>query len=92
MFSLLELLGDAYKAAGDAEKADAIYTEWLTIQEKAANRRQSPFGYRNLASQILNKGIMPEKGLEYAERASQMGSGSSYTEDVGAGVCRERPV
>ena len=80
--SLLELLGDAYKAAGDAEKADAVYTEWLTIQEKAANRRQSPFGYRNLARQILDKGIMPEKGLEYAERASQMGSGSSYTETL----------
>ena len=80
--SLLELLGDAYKAAGNAEKADAVYTEWLTIQEKAANRRQSPAGYRNLARQILDKGIMPEKGLEYAERASQMGSGSSYTETL----------
>ena len=78
--ALLELLGDAYKAAGDAEKANTAYTEWLTIQEKNANRRQSPAGYRNLARQILNKGIMPEKGLEYAERASQMGSGSSYTE------------
>jgi tetratricopeptide (TPR) repeat protein len=80
--SLLELLGDAYKAAGDAEKADAVYTEWLTIQQKNANRRQSPSGYRNLARQILDKGIMPEKGLEYAERASQMGSGSSYTETL----------
>ena len=80
--SLLELLGDAYKAAGDAEKADAAYTEWLTIQQKNANRRQSPSGYRNLARQILDKGIMPEKGLEYAERASQMGSGSSYTETL----------
>ena len=80
--SLLELLADAYKAAGDAEKADAVYTEWLTIQEKAANRRQSPSGYLNLARQILNKGIMPEKGLEYAERASQMGSGSRYTETL----------
>ena len=80
--SLLELLGDAYKAAGDAEKADAVYTEWLTIQEKAANRRQSPAGYLNLARQILDKGIMPEKGLEYAERASQMGSGSRYTETL----------
>ena len=80
--SLLELLGDAYKEAGDAEKADAAYTEWLTIQEKSANRRQSPSGYRNLARQLLDKGIMPEKGLEYAERASQMGSGSRYTETL----------
>ena len=80
--SLLELLGDAYKAAGDAEKADAVYTEWLAIRQKEANRRQSPAGYRNLARQILDKGIMPEKGLEYAERASQMGSGASYTETL----------
>ena len=80
--SLLELLGDAYTAAGDTEKADAAYAEWLTIQQKNANRRQSPAGYRNLARQILDKGIMPEKGLEYAERASQMGSGGSYTETL----------
>ena len=80
--SLLELLGDAYKEAGDTEKADTAYTEWLTIQQKNANRRQSPAGYRNLARQILDKGIMPEKGLEYAERASQMGSGASYTETL----------
>ena len=80
--SLLELLGDAYKEAGDAEKADAAYAEWLTIQEKSASRRQSPVGYRNLARQILDKGIVPEKGLEYAERASQMGSGASYTETL----------
>ena len=80
--SLLELLGDAYKAAGDAEKADAAYTEWLAIREKEANRRQSPAGYRNLARRILDKGIMPEKGLEYAERASQIGSGASYIETL----------
>ena len=80
--SLLELLGDAYKAAGDAEKADAVYTEWLAIRQKEANRRQSPTGYRSLARQILDKGIMPEKGLEYAERASQMGSGAIYTETL----------
>ncbi len=80
--ALLELLGDAYKEAGDAEKADAAYAEWLTIQQKDANRRQSPYGYLTLARQILNKGIMPEKGVEYAERASQMGSGSVYTETL----------
>ena len=79
---LLELLGDAYKETGSAEKADAVYTEWLTIQQKNANRRQSPAGYRSLARQILDKGIMPEKGLEYAERASQMGAGASYTETL----------
>ena len=80
--ALLELLGDAYKAAGNAEKADAAYTEWLAIRQKDANRRQSPSGYLNLARQILDKGIIPEKGLEYAERAAQIGSGSRYTETL----------
>ena len=80
--ALLELLGDAYKAAGDAEKAEAVYTEWLAIRQKEVNRRQNSAVYRNLARQILDKGITPEKGLEYAERASQIGSGSSYTETL----------
>ncbi len=77
--TLLELLADAHKETGDTEKADALYAEWLAIREKEANRRQSPAGYLTLARQILDKGIMPEKGLEYAKSASQMSSGSSYT-------------
>ena len=77
--TLLELLADAYKETDDTEKADALYAEWLVIQEKEANRRQSPAGYLTLARQILDKGIMPDKGLEYAKRASQMSSGSNYT-------------
>ena len=76
---LLELLADAYNEAGNAEKANTVYAEWLTIEEKNVNRRQSPGGYLTLARDILDKGIMPEKGLEYAQRASQMGSGSMYT-------------
>ena len=71
---LLELLGDAYKEAGNTEKADAVYAEWLTIRQKVVNRRQREWDYRNLADQLLKKGIMPEVALEFAERASQMRS------------------
>ncbi len=77
--TLLELLADAYKETDDTEKADTLYAEWLAIREKEANRRQSPAGYLTLARLILDKGILPDKGLEYAIRASQMSSGSSYT-------------
>ncbi len=77
--ALLELLGDAYKETGDTEKADALYAEWLAVREKEANRRQSPAGYLSLAREMLDRGIMLDKGLEYAERASQMSSGANYT-------------
>ena len=69
----LELLGDAYKEA-DAEKADAVYAEWLAIRQKEVNREQRGWDYRRLADQLLRKGVMPEKALELAERASQMQS------------------
>ena len=68
---ILELLGDAYKEADNTEKADAIYTEWLTIRRKEVNREQRSWGYGNLAGQLLTKNIMPETALELAERASQ---------------------
>ena len=75
---LFELLGDAYKDAEDAEKADAVYTEWLAIRQKEVNRTQREWDYRYLADQLLRKGIMPEVALEIAERASQMRSDWSF--------------
>ena len=68
---ILELLGDAYKDAGDAEKAEQTYTTWLELRQKEVNREQRSWGYRNLAGQLLTKNIMPETALELAERASQ---------------------
>ena len=75
---LLELLGDAYKEAEDAVKADAVYAEWLAIRQKEVNRTQREWDYRRLADQLLRKGIMPEVALELAERASQMRSDWSF--------------
>ena len=75
--ALLELLGDAYKEAGDAEKSDTVYAEWLAIRQKEVNREQQGWDYRNLAEQLLKKNIMPELALELAERALQM-TGSGY--------------
>ena len=75
----LKLLGDAYKEVDDFQKADAVYTEWFTIREKAVNRNQREWDYRFLADQLLQKGIMPETALELAEHASQMRSGWDFT-------------
>ena len=69
---LLELLADAYKEAGDAEKAEQTYTTWLEMRQKEVNREQQSWAYRNLADQLLKKDFMPETALELAERASQM--------------------
>ena len=70
---LHELLGDAYKKKDDLAKSGAAYTEWLAIRQKEANRTQRPWDFVNLARQLLDKDIMPEKALELAERGSQIG-------------------
>ena len=75
---LHELLGAAYKEAGESEKANATYTKWLEIRQKKVSRRQRAWEYQHLANQILDKGIMPEKALEFAERASQSGDVSGH--------------
>ena len=75
---LHELLGAAYKDAGESEKANTTYTKWLEIRQKEVNRRQQPWGYQHLANQILDKEIMPKKALEFAERASQSGDMSGH--------------
>ena len=75
---LHELLGAAYKEAAEAEKANVAYTKWLEIRQKEVNRRQRAWDYQYLANQILDKEIMPEKALEFAERASQSGDVSGH--------------
>lgn len=80
---LLELLGDAYKEADNTEKSDAVYAEWLAIRQKEVNRTQREWDYRQLAGQLLGKGIMPEKALELAERASQMRSDWNFALTLG---------
>ncbi len=81
---LYELLGAAYKEAGETEKANATYTKWLEIRQKKVHRRQRPWEYEHLAIQILDKEIMPEKALEFAERASQSGDAAwRYTSTLG---------
>ena len=75
---LYELLGDAYKEAGDAEKAEIANTQWIQLRRREINQRQDARTYREFAAQLLRKGVYPEVALEYAERAIQSSTSSSY--------------
>ncbi|MBI1928664.1 tetratricopeptide repeat protein [Candidatus Poribacteria bacterium] len=77
--TLHELLGDAYKEAGDGEKANHAYTQWVALRQKEADRNGRAWDFQNLADQILDKEILPEKALELAQRASQLDPSPSYT-------------
>ena len=65
--TLHKLLGDAYKEVGDGEKSDAAYARWIEIRERdlAIDR----YNYANLASQLLDMGLMPEKAVQFAKLA-----------------------
>ena len=69
--TLYELLGDAYKAVNNKEKANAAYTQWVEFRQGEIDGQEHTWGYYNLANQLLEKGIMPEKALEFAKRVTQ---------------------
>lgn len=69
--TVYELLGDAYKAAENQEKANAAYTQWIEFRQKEIDRGEHNWEYYGLADQLLQKGIMPEKALEFAKRVLQ---------------------
>ena len=80
---LHEQLGDAYKKAGDTEKAEAAYDQWLKIRRKEVNSRDSYWYYREFAEELLNKGLYPETALELAKRATLDSTSSSYIMTLG---------
>lgn len=74
-----ELLGDAYRKVGAQEKANAAYAKWVELRQMEVNRSGSAWGYDYLAQQILDKGIMPQKALELAERAYNLNLSFYYS-------------
>ena len=68
---LHERLGNAYKKAGDAEKAEIAYAEWAKIRNKEVNKSQQASDYHQFAAQLLSRNITPEVALELAKRATQ---------------------
>ncbi len=75
---LHELLGDAYKNAGETEKAELAYIQWINIRIKEVDRENRAAAYRNLAEELLRKNLFPEKALELAENAFYMLSATRY--------------
>ncbi len=81
--TVYQLLGDAYKAVENREKADIAYTQWVEFRQKEIDRSGENWDYYELARQLLQKGIMPEKALEFIDRVTQVHSGSYHTAMLG---------
>ena len=81
--TVYQLLGDAYKAVENEEKAGIAYTQWVEFRQKEIDRSGENWGYYALASELLQKGIMPEKALEFIERVTQVHSGSYHAAMLG---------
>ena len=81
--ALHELLGDAYKKAGDTEKAKTAYNDWIKRRQREINRQQSYWSYRNFAEKLLGKDLYPETALKFAKRAAQRSTSSDYLLTLG---------
>ena len=75
---LHKLLGDAYKNAGEEQKAELAYSQWLKIRKSEVDLKNQASEYYNLAVELLNKNIFPETALELAMKASERRSSSDY--------------
>ena len=81
--SFHEMLGNAYKKAGDQEKANLAYTKWFELRHRDVEKNRRAWDYGNLAERLLDKEIMPEKALEMAQSAAQLDSNPSYAATLG---------
>ena len=81
--TVYELLGDAYRAVENQEKASVAYTQWIEFRQTEINRGGRNWDYYSLAEQLLRKGIMPEKALEFAKRVTQTHPNPHYDAMLG---------
>ena len=81
--ALYELLGDAYKKAGNIEKAKAAYNRWIKLRQREISREQRYWYYSNFAEKLLDKGLYPETALQFAKRAARRSTNSNYTLTLG---------
>ena len=81
--ALYKMLGDAYKAAGDTEKAAPAYAKWLEIRQKAVNQNRHASEYQQLAEELLKKNIMPETALAFATIATESQTDWTYVLTLG---------
>ncbi len=78
-----KLLGDVYKKAGDSEKAENAYAQWVEIRQRQVNQQDSAGVYQDFAEELLKKEIFPETALKFAKRAAQSNTSSSYQLTLG---------
>ena len=81
--ALYELLGDAYKKAGDIEKAKTAYNRWIKLRQRKINQEQRYWSYSSFAEQLLKKELYPETALRFAKRAAQRSTSASYILTLG---------
>ena len=60
--TVYELLGDAYTAVKDQEKASTAYIQWIEFRQKEIDRSGQNWGYYQLAYQLPPKGNYARKG------------------------------
>ncbi|MDE0315700.1 MAG: tetratricopeptide repeat protein [Candidatus Poribacteria bacterium] len=75
---LHQLLGDAYKNAGEEEEAKIAYSQWLKIRKKEVDRKNDASVYYDLAVELLEKNMFPEMALEFAFKATEGPSSTDY--------------
>ena len=80
---LYKMLGDAYSAAGNTEKAAPAYMKWLDIRQKAVSQNRHASEYQQLAEKLLKKNIMPETALAFATAATESQTDWAYVLTLG---------
>lgn len=80
---LHELLGDAYMDAGEEEKAQLAYREWLKIQTRTIDQLDVFEEYNNLANELLDKNLFPEDALDLVLDDTEFSSSSHYMMTLG---------
>ena len=80
---LYKMLGDAYKEAGDTEKAAPAYTKWLEIRQKDVSQNRHALEYQQLAEELLKANIMPETALAFATVATESQTDWTYVLTLG---------
>lgn len=85
---LHELLGDAYKSAGEKENAKLAYRQWLKIQIKNVDQvevfeESDNFVEPLLVKQLLDKDLFPKDTLDLPLDPSESTSTSNYIMTLG---------
>ncbi|MYB65291.1 hypothetical protein F4X73_11430 [Candidatus Poribacteria bacterium] len=80
---LHELLGDAYMEAGEEEKAQIAYKQWLRIQKSNVDSADPFDENSHLTEKLLNKNLFPEDALDFVIDSTESSATSSYVMTLG---------